>query len=636
MSAPDRPRPTQNTVRIFHTSLFVGAMLIFLIPGACLGFFYYTQSCMDDHAISALEDQLINEKVPEDRKEAVLAHFRAHPVSEAMASDAPRDVAVQQSLHKLTRLYGLYRWSIRGAWISLGVTAAALLPLLICITLSRRSRSTYYWSLRIGWQTLRLFASAQVLLQGALLVALAFGACEWFGFVSVKIIGGAAIGAFAAAILLIRAIFTKLPSFSEVEGRCLSKEEAPALWNRVKQMAARMHTTPPDRIVAGIDPSFFVTGGPMMVDGKKLEGRSLYLSLPLLKTMSIEEADSILGHEMAHFSGNDTEFTQKIAPLLQRYHYFLACTADGLTLPIFHFMNIFWCLYQKNLGTYSREREFRADRIGANFTNPAAFGRALIKFIAYSNWRGSIEASAVTAGVQAGDAPVRERIEAGFSEALCSFIGSSEALAAEAPHPFDSHPPLSDRLAALGLDAEQVLQDSRLLQPAEHSWYQEIDVAEAAENSLWSRHQENLDKVRDAVTAITMLPEDQEQEAFLRNAYPPLSFTCGKKTALLEHDCIGLSNWDTPVFFNDILNCSLESYPGMTRLTIATKEPGGKWVEHKFYPKKYKGTSGDLLEAFQTYYGRYRAAVEHRKSAPEWSEAPASATQPRAVEALPA
>src|SRR5262245_25879530 len=120
MSALDRPRPAQNSARSLPVSLFVGALLVFLIPGASLGFFYYASMNMPDSGYPGLTWQ-----------------------------------------------YGLDRWSLVGAFVSLGLTVATILPLLTAYAFSRRTPAAFYWNLRIGWQTLRLFAAAQTLLQGA-------------------------------------------------------------------------------------------------------------------------------------------------------------------------------------------------------------------------------------------------------------------------------------------------------------------------------------------------------------------------------------------------------------------------------------------------------------------------------------
>jgi Zn-dependent protease with chaperone function len=109
----------------------------------------------------------------------------------------------------------------------------------------------------------------------------------------------AAVFALLAVGLLVKAIFTKVKSESQFEGRRLQKEAAPALWQRVSEMAAKLGIAPPDHIFVGIDDNFFVTEHPVKVGEQRYEGRTLFASLSLLKTMSRREADAVLARTRA-------------------------------------------------------------------------------------------------------------------------------------------------------------------------------------------------------------------------------------------------------------------------------------------------------------------------------------------------
>ena len=62
-------------------------------------------------------------------------------------------------------------------------------------------------------------------------------------------------------------------------------------------------------MIAGIDDQFFVTEHPVTIQHADWKGRTLFVSLSLLRTMPEDETRAALAHELAHFSGNDTYYT---------------------------------------------------------------------------------------------------------------------------------------------------------------------------------------------------------------------------------------------------------------------------------------------------------------------------------------
>ena len=180
----------------------------------------------------------------------------------------------------------------------------------------------------------------------------------------------------------------------EVEGELLTRAASPALWARVDGLCRKLGTRPCDNIIGGIDDNFFVTEHPVQLGDRVLRGRTLFVSLSLLKRLAKPEADAILAHEAAHFSGGDTEYSKKTSPMLARFqNYLQALHEGGLSRPVFSFMLLYWSLLQLGLSRSSREREFRADKLAAEATSPASMANALCKVAAYSSYRGRVEAS---------------------------------------------------------------------------------------------------------------------------------------------------------------------------------------------------------------------------------------------------
>src|SRR5262249_11233445 len=150
---------------------------------------------------------------------------------------------------------------------------------------------------------------------------------------------------------------------------------------------------------------------------KTYRGRTLFVSLSLLKQLQGSEADAVLAHEMAHFSGQDTLYSRKIGPLLNRYnHYLHALHEGGVTRPIYYFMLCFRALYQLSLSKQSRQREFRADRIAAETTSPRDVASALLRIVAYSKYRNDVEQDLFKQERVLETANVCERIEQGFRQ----------------------------------------------------------------------------------------------------------------------------------------------------------------------------------------------------------------------------
>ena len=137
----------------------------------------------------------------------------------------------------------------------------------------------------------------------------------------VKLVAIVAVAALVAAFRSIVAIFKKTDDTLTVEGEVITRAGSPALWARVDGLCRRLGTQPATHIVGGIDDNFFVTEHPVHLSGHVLTGRTLFVSLSLLKRLDKGEADAVLAHEMAHFSGGDTQLLEA--------HVAAACRGSG-------------------------------------------------------------------------------------------------------------------------------------------------------------------------------------------------------------------------------------------------------------------------------------------------------------------
>jgi Zn-dependent protease with chaperone function len=178
-------------------------------------------------------------------------------------------------------------------------------------------------------------------------------------------------------------LFKKPRSINCINGDLLLESTEPLLWSRVRSLAKRLETAPPDHIVAGIDCNFFVTQAPLEVNGRKLSGRTLFVSLPLLRQFNAAEADAVLAHELAHFRGGDVKSTALLNPKLRQFDLYRNVMAYRHIFIANYMLQLYRLIFELALQRDSRKREFIADRAAATAVSGQAVVNALIKLSAY-------------------------------------------------------------------------------------------------------------------------------------------------------------------------------------------------------------------------------------------------------------
>jgi len=450
--------------------------------------------------------------------------------------------------------------------------------------------------------------------QGILAVALSFWVTAfWAESYYIKLILIAGIFALCAVALLIKAIFRKLPTYTAFEGRMLTREAAPALWQRVSQMAEKLGIVPPDNIFVGIDDNFFVTEHPVKVGDKPYHGRTLFASLSLLKTLSRTEADAVLAHELAHFSGEDTIYSRRISPLLGKYvHYLEALYHGGISLPIFHFMLFFWNLYQLSLNKLRREREFRADRVGAEITSSQDMGQALIKIAAYCRYREKVQQDLFRKEENVEAMDVFARIENGFPVFMKTCLSGTELAESGTPHPFDTHPPLGKRVENLGLEMPSLLQSQYALPAAEDSWFSAIEGAAAIEAEQWKAFEDAFHSAHQESLAWRFKPAGEAEIAHVLKYFPEAQFTTPDLTVTIDYEKVRSSEWESPVMFSTITKCRIDETLGRHKLVIDYKLEGeDKKHSAKIPIDGFKGANPSFLDVFNKFYSRHMTAKEY-------------------------
>jgi Zn-dependent protease with chaperone function len=590
----------------FAKTFVLPSLLVFLVPILALAFFLHAQSRFDARARDEILKQIRGDAqlTPEAREQAI-AFFTQHPFSELVRNpEFAANVDSEAIFHFKT-----FRWMIWLSIISIAAGAAVFLLAGVCVLLSLRSQRAQYLSLSIGWQALRIYGALAVVIQGILVVALSFWVTAlWFDRYVPKLILLAAICAFVGVAAVIKAIFKRISTDHTLEGIVIDRQTADALWRELEAICEKVGTKPPDQIIAGIDDNFFVTEMPVTVGGKAHTGKTLYVSLALLKQMRGAEADAVLAHEMAHFSGNDTLYSKKISPLLVRFgEYLQALYAGGITRPVFHFMHCFRALYELSLGRHSRQREFRADRIAVEVTSPRDLASALVRVTAYSSFRNNIQKALFKEEHALEAANISQRIDEGFPEFALKFAANPEIGQTETAHPFDSHPPLAQRVEAVGMPLDAQHPEALMSIQGDGRWYRMINGAADLEREQWREFEEKFRSYHEQSLPYRFLPASDEERAVVEKAFPPVSLQ-GKKGALkLDYATLHYSLWPGPVEYREISKCTLDENSVLHLAFRDTKEK--RSIKLKDFGKQQQAA----LDAINRYYTRYLGAVAYQE-----------------------
>jgi Zn-dependent protease with chaperone function len=390
----------------------------------------------------------------EERKRLSISGLCADPAGLAALGEETCD------LYALLTLMGL-------AALVTGLGGLGWLGLIALLGRLSRGRPTLIMRLfRPGVRITNLFVIGLMLLHGALAVAAVYvGEAALFGVIHPWLLVVIGAGAVFGAINVARATFGIVKAVAPtVIGRSLSRPEAPALWNFVAQACEAIGVQPPDDIVVGLEPNFFVTEMPVRSLGGEHTGRTLYLSLPFLAILNRDELRSVLGHELTHFHGEDTALSRRFYPVYRGtvdalealYHSASGITGTIALLPAWGILSYFLRAFSVSVGAHGRARELAADEGGAKLAGGVPTATALVKIHAFApRW----EDLHGDLGLLVVKGESLRNLSAAFLQRVAD-RPPTELLAnletTHLGHPTDTHPPLADRLAHLGFSLERL------------------------------------------------------------------------------------------------------------------------------------------------------------------------------------
>ena len=600
----------------FIRAYVLPALLLFAIPVAGYLFAGYANGSWDREFLEVAEQSINrNPSMSADDKRAELAFYQATPPSRLCADGAAAHPEMKAAFFdEVCGDYRQFGW-IRAASVgSIGLGVLSLAVMLACAGLAFASRELQYVSFVAGWNILRVACAVQVLAQGFIAVMLSFwGTVVLTERYFIKLIAIVGIAALIAAFKVIVAIFAKPDDTLTVEGEVITRAASPALWARVDGLCRRLGTQPVTHIVGGIDDNFFVTEHPVHLTGRELTGRTLFVSLSLLKRLTKGEADAVLAHEMAHFSGGDTEYSKRTSPLLSRFRTYLGALHEGgLSWPVFNFMLLYWTLVQLALSTSSRAREIRADRLAAEATSPMSMAGALCRVAAYSSYRARVEASLFNRNSGHDSLDIGSRVAAGFMEYARGPHLVSDLSAQSFPHPFDSHPPLGARLSALGVNLGNAGMANAVTAAPAETWFSEISDADLIEASLWAAYESRFQAAHEMSLAYRYLPSTAEERAHVERFFPPVQLAGKPGEPALAIDCAHLryGGWQDAVSWSAIkeIKAADQTFRGKV-LTFQVHTPSGGTEKRNVPLSKMADGDDAVLQAVGRYYNRYLNAV---------------------------
>src|SRR5262245_15451357 len=206
--------------------------------------------------------------------------------------------------------------------------------------------------------------------------------------IPIGLLAAVGLGAIIAAVGLLRSIFTLGRRLEiTITGKKLTLSDNDHLIGVIRSTATKMGARPPDHIVVGLDPAFFVTSANVVVVGepKRLTGETLYLSAPLLRILKSDELTAVVAHELGHFVGRDTLYSMRFAPIYAQLTHSLdrlsniENLSDIAKLPGLALFSILMTVFASKERTIGRARELEADKKATSIAPPEALISALVK-----------------------------------------------------------------------------------------------------------------------------------------------------------------------------------------------------------------------------------------------------------------
>lgn len=248
----------------------------------------------------------------------------------------------------------------------------------------------------------------------------------------------------------------------EVPGTLVTPAEQPALWDLVRRLAADVGTRPPDeiRILAAVNAA--VSEDTRFL-GLRVLKRRMFIGAPLLTSLTEKQLIAVLAHELGHYANKDTRLSGVVisgrnAMLRAGSHMNAEHWFQRMIAKLFRG---YAKLYLRVSQAISRRQEFAADRFSASLAGSSAAASALREAPVIDAAWDLFSNRHLTVAWELGYLPTT--FFDGFARLRTSpeLHEKLEEIRQDPTDPdrgpYDSHPPLKDRIAAIeamGLEPE--------------------------------------------------------------------------------------------------------------------------------------------------------------------------------------
>lgn len=277
-------------------------------------------------------------------------------------------------------------------------------------------------------------------------------------------------GIFVLAVL--RSLWVKI---SPPDGVVLSRKEAPELYREVLEIADRLRAPRPKDIRLDYQLNAAACQTPRLgMFG--FYRNTLLLGLPLLLSLSRDEARAVIAHEFGHFSGAHGKFgawSYRVNQIWQQLGDYFSSGVHGAWLFV-GFVNWFQPKFAATTFALRRANEYEADKAAAEVAGASNIARGLMRLtylqphLNQTFWdqlpdRIKESRSPIEHVFGALPAAARLRPEPSLARRML------ESALAEKTDYDDTHPSLSDRLTALGESPESIDRALEGLEPPARS-----------------------------------------------------------------------------------------------------------------------------------------------------------------------
>ena len=284
------------------------------------------------------------------------------------------------------------------------------------------------------------------------------------------------IFAFIGAVVILWSILPRIDRFT-APGPRLTREKFPNLFKELESVASQTGQAMPRDVYLVPDVNAFVAerGGMMGIGSRRIMG----IGFPLFHLMSVDELRAVIAHEFGHFYGGDTAlgpWVYKTRAAIIRTVMNLGQTNRWVMIPFEAYANMFL----RVTNGVSREQEYSADQLAARTVGTQATISGLQKVHKYGQAFAAYFNQEYLPVVEAGYKP---SLLTGFElflkaprivEAVNHFY--EQQLTEGKSDPYDTHPSLKERIAALQALPTGVMRNDRsaavLLPPNENLEYQ--------------------------------------------------------------------------------------------------------------------------------------------------------------------